>query len=152
VELAKVKYESSFNYQADSLEPKGHYFTFKLPYAGNTVEWEVLFDRKQPTKAPDFVLCGPEYMVCDPSMYSRVVQTWNTQDPLCLSKLLPILKFLYSEHQVTFISQIKEEKMYNFPINVSFNRYCWLSSFQELIRSTETFSRMVLKMITLKCM
>lgn len=103
--LVNVNYESSFNYQVATFEPKGHYLTFRLPYAGSTIDWEVLFDRKQPTKAPDFVLCGPENMMCDPSLYSRVVQTWNIQDPLCLGKLLPILKFLYSEHQVTFITQ-----------------------------------------------
>lgn len=105
IELTKVAYESSFNFQEEeNSEPKGHYLTFSLPYGGSRIQWEVLFDRNRPANVPDLILVDPESLMCDPNIYLTISEMWNIEDPLCLSKLLPTLKLLFSDYHVcTFL-------------------------------------------------
>lgn len=93
VELIKVASE------ADSLQPYGgHYFTFRLPFSGLHVDWELLFNPDNPGLPPDF-LCA-EDIDSDPEIYCQTVQFWDSQMDDCLTKLLHRLSQIYRRYQV----------------------------------------------------
>ena len=78
----------------------GHYFTFRIPYSGTCVEWEVLFDPENPAQPPDFV-CADD-INCDSKTYFQVMQVWDLQTPDSLAKLITQLIQIYKEHQVKY--------------------------------------------------
>lgn len=93
VELIKVAS------RADFVHPHtGHYFTFRLPFSGKCVDWELLFDPENPARPPDF-LCV-EDINCDPEIYCQTVQFWDSGQSDCLIELLHQLKQIYKIYQV----------------------------------------------------
>lgn len=76
----------------------GHFFTFRVPYAGTSVDWEILFDLKHPTQPPDFV-CA-EDVTYDPMIYPKLVQSWDFHADDSLIKLFGGLTKVYRQYQV----------------------------------------------------
>ncbi|EFX85715.1 hypothetical protein DAPPUDRAFT_308966 [Daphnia pulex] len=96
LELSKVTSEDDF------VKPyTGHHFTFRIPYSGTFVEWEILFDPENPTQPPDFV-CADD-INCDPDSYCQMMQFWDLQSPDCLAKLVSQLIHIYKEYQISQI-------------------------------------------------
>ncbi|XP_057378122.1 BRISC and BRCA1-A complex member 2-like [Daphnia carinata] len=111
VELIKVASE------ADFVHPhSGHYFTFRLPFSGKCVDWEIIFDPENPAQPPDF-LCM-EDINCDPGIYCQMVQFWDSQQSDCLVELLPQLNKIYKRYQVSQIMTFsKSAQIYQSLVN-----------------------------------
>ncbi|KAI9553271.1 hypothetical protein GHT06_021167 [Daphnia sinensis] len=111
VELVKVSSE------ADFVHPHtGHYFTFRLPFSGKCVNWELLFDPENPAQPPDF-LCV-EDIHCDPEIYLQTVHFWDPRQPDCLVKLLHQLNMIYKRYQISEIMTFsKSAQIYQSLVN-----------------------------------
>lgn len=111
VELIKVAS------RADFVHPHtGHYFTFRLPFSGKCVDWELLFDPENPARPPDF-LCV-EDINCDPEIYCQTVQFWDSGQSDCLIELLHQLKQIYKIYQVSQIMTFsKSAEIYQSLVN-----------------------------------
>lgn len=81
----------------DDLE--GDRFKVLLPYAGQTLTWEVLFDKHNPEESPDFIF-GSEDTDFSPDIADvKTLVDWDYHNPYALLLVIEELLILYKIHQ-----------------------------------------------------
>ncbi|XP_064599787.1 BRISC and BRCA1-A complex member 2-like [Liolophura sinensis] len=86
-------------------QPKCDRFKLVIPYAGQPIIWEVLFDSNSPDEAPDFIF-GPEDKTFCP--YIEDVQglvKWDSQNPRALLIVLQDILDHYRKHQLKLLEE-----------------------------------------------
>ena len=73
---------------------------FRIPYAGSSIEFLFIYHRDFPDSPPDF-LCVSEDFPYPPDAYTKITQSWDTDDKNCLANLFEELLAFYKLHQVS---------------------------------------------------
>ncbi|XP_057414614.1 BRISC and BRCA1-A complex member 2 isoform X2 [Balaenoptera acutorostrata] len=81
-----------------SLTPGPNCDRFKLhiPYAGETLKWDIIFNAQYPELPPDFIFGEDAEFLPDPSALHNLA-SWNPSDPECL--LLVVKELVQQYHQ-----------------------------------------------------
>lgn len=79
-------------------------FKVVIPFAGQTITWEVLFDCNFPEGPPDFIF-GSEDLDFFPDINSlQSLVEWDYEDPCCLGQVIEELLYQYKKYQENIIS------------------------------------------------
>ncbi|XP_045160402.1 BRISC and BRCA1-A complex member 2-like [Mercenaria mercenaria] len=79
-------------------------FKVVIPFAGQTITWEVLFDCNYPESPPDFIF-GSEDLDFFPDIYSlKSLVEWDYKDPSCLGRVIEELLYQYRKYQENIIN------------------------------------------------
>lgn len=103
--LCKSKIDiEKFQYSGNDKNCLADQFTLILPYAGNYLRWEVLFDVTRPRFAPDFRFDDENFLSnVNADFLERHVASlaqWDISNPKALSNVISELMQLYREYQV----------------------------------------------------
>ncbi|XP_064621350.1 BRISC and BRCA1-A complex member 2-like [Lineus longissimus] len=84
--------------------PCGDRFKMRIPYAGVSIEWEVLFDLHQPHQAPDFIFSqeDKDFQV-DLDMVPSLVH-WNPKKPDSLLRVTEEVLHQYKEYHRSLVN------------------------------------------------
>ncbi|KAK2575710.1 hypothetical protein KPH14_012099 [Odynerus spinipes] len=91
---------------------KGDCFKLSIPYAGENLLWNVLFDSEYPELGPDFIF-GDETFLMDPDIESLSTHVpslanWDYKNDNALLKVIIELLSYYKEHQVQLLKRQAE--------------------------------------------
>lgn len=83
---------------------KNDCFKLSIPYAGEHLVWEVLFDSLCPEMGPDFIFNDSTFLM-DPDIdtmahWAPSLMKWNPTDTDALLNVLTELLLYYKQHQV----------------------------------------------------
>jgi len=102
-----IKFKIVYN---DSNEPYSDRFTLKIPYCGKFLQWEVIFDGKQPNVPPDFVLEeGQEHFVNMANINS--IPKWNPTNKHALLDIVLDIIELYKQYQLKLAQNCPAERL-----------------------------------------
>lgn len=84
---------------------KADHFNVSVPYAGEMLNWTVMFDSNCPEMGPDFEFHNDSFMA-DPDAdtiekHIPSLANWNPLDSDCLLKVLGELAMCYKQYQVS---------------------------------------------------
>lgn len=82
--------------------PSGDRFKIYIPYAGQTITWEVILDNSCPEEPPDFIFEDSDF--CPNVADIKSLVNWDIGDPHCLTKVIRELL----EHYKTFHERLLE--------------------------------------------
>ncbi|XP_033735949.1 BRISC and BRCA1-A complex member 2-like [Pecten maximus] len=82
-----------------SKKPNGDRFQVLLPFAGQTLQWDVIFDCNYPQDPPDFIFAADDSDFCPHEEDVKSLVNWDSNDPNSLLNVLNELLTLYREHQ-----------------------------------------------------
>ncbi|XP_069464827.1 BRISC and BRCA1-A complex member 2 isoform X3 [Ambystoma mexicanum] len=71
-------------------------FKLHIPYAGETLKWDIIFNALYPELPPDFIFGEDAEFLPDPSALHNLA-SWNPEDPECL--LLVVKELVQQYHQ-----------------------------------------------------
>ncbi|VDH98164.1 BRCA1-A complex subunit BRE [Mytilus galloprovincialis] len=78
---------------------EGDRFKVLLPYAGQTLTWEVIFDKYSPEESPDFIF-GSEDTDFSPDIADiKTLVDWDYHNPYALLQVIEELLRMYKAHQ-----------------------------------------------------
>lgn len=85
---------------------KNDCFKLSIPYAGEHLVWNVMFDSQYPEMGPDFIFNDQNFLM-DPdidilSTWVPSLVKWNPNDTDALLNVLMELLLYYKEHQVSY--------------------------------------------------
>ncbi|XP_011637553.1 BRISC and BRCA1-A complex member 2-like isoform X1 [Pogonomyrmex barbatus] len=88
---------------------KNDCFKLSIPYAGEHLTWNVLFDSQYPEMGPDFIFNDQNFLM-DPdidilSTWVPSLVKWNPNDTDALHNVLKELLFYYKEHQIQLLGK-----------------------------------------------
>ena len=88
---------------------KNDCFKLSIPYAGEHLVWNILFDSQYPDMGPDFIFNDQNFLA-DPdidtlSTWVPSLAKWNPNDTDALLNVLSELLLYYKEHQVHLLGQ-----------------------------------------------
>nr|XP_050854993.1 BRISC and BRCA1-A complex member 2-like [Vespula vulgaris]XP_050854994.1 BRISC and BRCA1-A complex member 2-like [Vespula vulgaris]XP_050854996.1 BRISC and BRCA1-A complex member 2-like [Vespula vulgaris] len=88
---------------------KGDSFKLSIPYAGQNLVWNVLFDSQYPELGPDFIFSDETFLM-DPdienlSRYVPSLAKWDYKNNNALLKVIVELLSYYKEHQVQLLKK-----------------------------------------------
>uniref|UniRef100_A0A8K9X0M6 BRISC and BRCA1-A complex member 2 n=1 Tax=Oncorhynchus mykiss TaxID=8022 RepID=A0A8K9X0M6_ONCMY len=73
-------------------------FKLHIPYAGETLKWDIIFNARDPELPPDFIFGEDAEFLPEPSELPHLVQ-WDAGDPECLLQLVKELIQQYHQYQ-----------------------------------------------------
>uniref|UniRef100_A0A667ZLY2 BRISC and BRCA1-A complex member 2 n=1 Tax=Myripristis murdjan TaxID=586833 RepID=A0A667ZLY2_9TELE len=73
-------------------------FKLHIPYAGETLKWDIIFNARYPELPPDFIFGEDAEFLPEPSELPHLVQ-WDAGDPECLLQLVKELIQQYHQYQ-----------------------------------------------------
>uniref|UniRef100_A0A3P8UMF9 BRISC and BRCA1-A complex member 2 n=1 Tax=Cynoglossus semilaevis TaxID=244447 RepID=A0A3P8UMF9_CYNSE len=73
-------------------------FKLHIPYAGETLKWDIIFNANYPELPPDFIFGEDVGFIPDPSELPHLVQ-WDPGNPECLLRLVQELLQQYHSYQ-----------------------------------------------------
>uniref|UniRef100_A0A8C9YMI7 BRISC and BRCA1-A complex member 2 n=1 Tax=Sander lucioperca TaxID=283035 RepID=A0A8C9YMI7_SANLU len=73
-------------------------FKLHIPYAGETLKWDIIFNAQYPELPPDFIFGEDAEFLPEPSELPHLVQ-WDAGDPECLLQLVKELIQQYHHYQ-----------------------------------------------------
>lgn len=100
----------------DSAEGNADRFKLVIPYAGQKITWNVVFNSQKPHFAPDFCfdddsfLADPDIEFLEEALPS--LATWNVRDPRALLNVILELLEIYRKHQVELLEHADRSRMH----------------------------------------
>ncbi|KAI5618804.1 BRISC and BRCA1-A complex member 2 [Silurus asotus] len=73
-------------------------FKLHIPYAGETLKWDIIFNARDPELPPDFIFGEDAEFLPEPSELPHLV-AWDADDPECLLQLVKELLQQYHQYQ-----------------------------------------------------
>ncbi|XP_059907931.1 BRISC and BRCA1-A complex member 2 isoform X1 [Gadus macrocephalus] len=73
-------------------------FKLHIPYAGETLKWDIIFNARYPELPPDFIFGEDAEFIPEPSELPHLVR-WDAGDPECLLQLVKELIQQYHHYQ-----------------------------------------------------
>ncbi|KAF5896222.1 BRISC and BRCA1-A complex member 2, partial [Clarias magur] len=73
-------------------------FKLHIPYAGETLKWDIIFNARDPELPPDFIFGEDAEFLPEPSELPHLV-AWDAGDPECLLQLVKELLQQYHQYQ-----------------------------------------------------
>ncbi|XP_046900833.1 BRISC and BRCA1-A complex member 2 isoform X2 [Hypomesus transpacificus] len=73
-------------------------FKLHIPYAGETLKWDIIFNARDPELPPDFIFGEDAEFLPEPSELPHLVQ-WDAGNPECLLQLVKELIQQYHQYQ-----------------------------------------------------
>uniref|UniRef100_A0A8B9REY4 BRISC and BRCA1-A complex member 2 n=1 Tax=Astyanax mexicanus TaxID=7994 RepID=A0A8B9REY4_ASTMX len=73
-------------------------FKLHIPYAGETLKWDIIFNARDPELPPDFIFGEDAEFLPEPSELPHLV-AWDAGDPDCLLQLVKELLQQYHQYQ-----------------------------------------------------
>uniref|UniRef100_A0AAR2JG10 BRISC and BRCA1-A complex member 2 n=1 Tax=Pygocentrus nattereri TaxID=42514 RepID=A0AAR2JG10_PYGNA len=73
-------------------------FKLHIPYAGETLKWDIIFNASDPELPPDFIFGEDAEFLPEPSELPHLV-AWDAADPECLLQLVKELLQQYHQYQ-----------------------------------------------------
>ncbi|CAL8293935.1 unnamed protein product, partial [Arctogadus glacialis] len=73
-------------------------FKLHIPYAGETLKWDIIFNARYPDLPPDFIFGEDAEFIPEPSELPHLVR-WDAGDPECLLQLVKELIQQYHHYQ-----------------------------------------------------
>ncbi|KAF7655779.1 hypothetical protein LDENG_00051040, partial [Lucifuga dentata] len=73
-------------------------FKLHIPYAGETLKWDIIFNAQCPDLPPDFIFGEDAEFLPEPSQLPHLVQ-WDSGNPECLLQLVKELIQQYHQYQ-----------------------------------------------------
>ncbi|KTG34892.1 hypothetical protein cypCar_00024178 [Cyprinus carpio] len=73
-------------------------FKLHIPYAGETLKWDIIFNAKDPELPPDFIFGEDADFLPEPSELPHLV-SWDAGKPECLLQLVKELLQQYHQYQ-----------------------------------------------------
>ncbi|XP_022103676.1 BRISC and BRCA1-A complex member 2-like isoform X2 [Acanthaster planci] len=74
-------------------------FKIQIPYAGNTVTWQIIFDSMHPSDPPDFIFNDQDSGFMPNIEEIKSLVNWDAEDTSALSLVIRELLGAYKEHQ-----------------------------------------------------
>ncbi|XP_038075430.1 BRISC and BRCA1-A complex member 2-like [Patiria miniata] len=74
-------------------------FKIQIPYAGNTVTWQVIFDSMHPSDPPDFIFTDQDLGFMPEVEEIKSLVNWDAEDTKSLTLVIRELLGTYKEHQ-----------------------------------------------------
>nr|CAD7198530.1 unnamed protein product [Timema douglasi] len=100
--------QSGRAHDGSTTTPTGDHFKLAIPFAGQTIMWDVVFDGNAPESPPDFsfddltFLADPDVAILE--KYVPSLAKWDSQDPKALMNVITELLYLYKKHQVALLA------------------------------------------------
>uniref|UniRef100_A0A803K2I8 BRISC and BRCA1-A complex member 2 n=1 Tax=Xenopus tropicalis TaxID=8364 RepID=A0A803K2I8_XENTR len=79
-------------------------FKLHIPYAGETLKWDIIFNAIYPELPPDFIFGEDAEFLPDPSALHNLAE-WNPSDPECLLLVVKELVQQYHQYQCSRLSE-----------------------------------------------
>ncbi|GLG94745.1 BRCA1-A complex subunit BRE [Gryllus bimaculatus] len=88
----------------------GDRFKLSIPFAGQFISWEIIFNSYRKNYPPDFTF-NDETFLSDPDVdilekHLPSLANWNSQDPKALYYVISELLVLYRKHQVNLLDEL----------------------------------------------
>ncbi|XP_066993310.1 BRISC and BRCA1-A complex member 2 isoform X3 [Anabrus simplex] len=94
----------------------GDRFKLSIPFAGQLISWEIVFNSYRPSFPPDFCfhdesfLSDPEVNILEENVPS--LAKWDAEDPKSLLHVISELLALYRKHQVSLLNGVDYSRIY----------------------------------------
>ncbi|XP_073412433.1 BRISC and BRCA1-A complex member 2 isoform X3 [Dendrobates tinctorius] len=79
-------------------------FKLHIPYAGETLKWDILFNAQYPELPPDFIFGEDAEFLPEPSALPSLAE-WDASDPECLLQVVKELVQQYHQYQCSRLSE-----------------------------------------------